>query len=143
MGFLRSAKGKRQVRLIFPGQIIPATTGGSRFLQQYAGGFATLAGASPTGAKSGDKADLIKSLRAGISTGTGVAKSERATDPRSGADLGNITIGIDREFSGKETPRTGAISEIKKLGAADRRFKFAGLAGRKERKGKRRLKVLT
>jgi hypothetical protein len=39
--------------------------------------------------------------------------------------------------------RPPRIKKLKTLGAADRRFKFAEIRGRKERQGKQRIKVLT
>lgn len=66
-----------------------------------------------------------------------------STSPSVATKAGNMTsIGIDTKFSGRQPTPTGAISQIKQLGAADRRFKFADIRGRKERKGKQRIKDL-
>jgi hypothetical protein len=90
-------------------------------------------------------------------TSSGTAKADKggpigsSTGTRTATGAGQYSaqkkaVGIDHKFSSRDAdgnPKRGTrISDIKKLGAAEKRFKFAGIAGRKRRMGKQRPKVI-
>jgi hypothetical protein len=120
------------------------TAAQQQFLQGTLGGGAVVA-AAKTPAKTPAKAPAKVVVSKAKPTGTASQANSVATVIKDATAIGNTTkkrgsntnkpnLGIDREFSGKEARKSGGISEIRALGAADRRFKFGDIAARKNTK---------